>query len=299
MVKKSKLYFTMCVTLLMVAMFGCFTAMASNDLMVSADKTLTSKFNKYDNVTVKSGATLSLGARSGEPVGLEVVKSLVVAEGAKITGDGLLIFHRGATFSGITLYYKYQGEYLAIPKGMQLDGLGNEADDYKPEFYFDKARQIYVLNAEFNGGDPFQLNISERHISVMKKDKHKLTLSGITEGVKWSTSDKSIATVSAKGVVKAKKTGSVVITATYEGKEYICDVDVVDVGLNFKELFMNVGNEFFLQLNGATLKSVSSSNKKVAKISKKLLVSAVGVGECTLTVKCKDGTKYKCKVMVE
>lgn len=297
--KRIKIGFTICLMLMLVAIFGGSVAKASNDLTVSSNKQLTSKFNNYDNVKIKSGATLSLAKRSGEPVGLEICKSLVVEKGGKLAGDGILIFHRGATFSGVTLYYIYDGEYRAIPKGMQLDVLGDRADDFKPEFYYDSSKGVYVLNSKLNGGNPFEVNLSEREICVAKNGKHQLSLAGVTEGVKWSTSDESIATVSKSGVVIGKGLGRAVITATYGDQECFCDVEVVNRGLSFKEMYLKKGTEFFLRLTGTDVKSVKSSNKKIATISKKLAVFGVEVGDCTITVKGKNGKKYKCKVHVE
>jgi hypothetical protein len=45
--------------------------------------------------------------------------------------------------------------------------------------------------------------------------------------VKWTSSKKSVATVSSKGVVKAKKKGTATITAKVSGKKYTCKVTVL------------------------------------------------------------------------
>lgn len=53
-----------------------------------------------------------------------------------------------------------------------------------------------------------------------------LKLSGTKKKVKWSTSSKKIATVSAKGKVKGKKAGKATITARVGKKQYQCKVTV-------------------------------------------------------------------------
>ena len=53
-----------------------------------------------------------------------------------------------------------------------------------------------------------------------------LKLNGTKRTVKWYTSNKKIATVSSKGVVKTLKAGSVKITAKLAGKSYVCRVTV-------------------------------------------------------------------------
>lgn len=294
----SKAAYTLLVTLLLLTLFGCVAAMASGDLIVSSDKTLSSKFNPHDNVTVKEGVTLTLADRTGDPVGLEIFKSLTVEEGGKITG-GLLIIHREAEIKGMPLYYRYRGQICRIPDGMKLSRLGNADDDYNPNFTYDKKEGKFILDGEINGGDPFEIFISERHVTVILKKTHQLTLSGITEGVKWSSSDKTVAKVSKTGLVTAKKPGRVVITAKYNGKEYTAEVEVVKKGLSQSEMYMNPGMEFMLQLYGYKLKSVKSSDKTVATINKKLVVNAVGPGKCTLTVKTASGKKFKCTVQVD
>lgn len=252
----------------------------------------------FENVTVKKGVKLTLAERAGEPVGLEVTKNLTVEEDAKISGYGLLIFDRNATFKGIDLYYKFKNEFCKIPKGMNFVNLGSDADDYKPTFEYNKQKGIYVLLGEFNGGDPFVLELNRHQIDLVKGETFNLSLSGITEGVTFKSDNKKIATVSKTGVVKAKKIGDIFITAIYDGKEYKCSVRVVNKGFSSNQMFMSEGEKFILQFNGAELKKVKSSNKKVAKISKKLVLSAVGEGKCTLYAYDTEGNKYSCKVYV-
>ena len=56
---------------------------------------------------------------------------------------------------------------------------------------------------------------------------YRLTLQGAdSRKVKWSTSDKKIASVSKKGVVKAKALGEAVVTAKYGKKQFKCKVTV-------------------------------------------------------------------------
>ena len=275
-----------------------FTAYAASDLDVTKDKTLTAKFNKYDNVKVGKNTTLTLAKRAGEPVGLEIRKSLVVEEGGKITGDGILIFDKNATYSGITLYYKYKGELKKIPPMFTLAELGF-AEDCRPNFVFDSKNGVYVLDSEFTGGDPFGIEISSKHLTMVVKDKQQLDLSGFTEEVTWKSSKKSVATVSKTGVVTAKKLGKTVITAVYDGKKYTCEVEVVKKGLNFTDIYMKPDEKFYIALNGTKVKAVASSDKTVARINKKLEITAVSPGECTVTVKGTDGVRYRCKVTVE
>lgn len=289
---------TLLVTFILLASLGCVTAVASSDLVVSSNKTLSNKFNPYDNVTVKEGVTLTLAEKVGEPVGLEVFKSLTVEKGGLITGNGLLIIHREAEIHGMPLYYRYNGKICQIPAGMKLAGLGDKADDYTPTFAYDKKDGKFILVDEFNGGDPFELVISDRFATVILNETKQLSLSGITEGVKWSSSDKSVATVSKTGIVTGKELGRTVITAEYDGREYTSEVEVVNKGLNCSEMYMNPDSEFFLQLNGYKLKSVKSSDKTVATINKKLRLKAIAPGKCTITVKTTSGKKFKCTVQV-
>ncbi|WFR56370.1 hypothetical protein QA584_22570 [Anaerocolumna sp. AGMB13025] len=71
------------------------------------------------------------------------------------------------------------------------------------------------------------VKISKTSLTLTVGNKATLKITGTTKEVKWSTSKKSVATVS-KGKVIAKKAGSTTITGIVEGKKYTCKVKVVD-----------------------------------------------------------------------
>lgn len=130
--------------------------------------------------------------------------------------------------------------------------------------------------------------------------------------VKWSTSNKKVATVTQDGEVRAVGKGEAKITVTTVdgGFTSVCTVKVVrrvtGVSLNREEVTLTPGKQATLKAkvrpSGASDKSVTwrSSNKKVATVSSKGVVTAKGAGEATITVKTKDGSfKDSCTVFVE
>lgn len=73
-----------------------------------------------------------------------------------------------------------------------------------------------------------KVSISAKTATVKVGKVKKLKLRNATPSkVKWKSSKKSVATVSAKGVVKGKRKGAAVISAKYKGKTYKCRVKVV------------------------------------------------------------------------
>lgn len=69
--------------------------------------------------------------------------------------------------------------------------------------------------------------ISKTSVSVQRYRTCTLKMSGTSQKVTWSTSNKDVATVNSKGKVTAKKEGTATITAKVLGKKYNCKVKVV------------------------------------------------------------------------
>ncbi|MBE6775511.1 MAG: hypothetical protein E7543_04900 [Ruminococcaceae bacterium] len=123
--------------------------------------------------------------------------------------------------------------------------------------------------------------------------------------VTWSSSDTKLATVSADGVVKAIKAGTVTITCTTEdgGKKAKCTVvieqgiKVTGVTLDKTELEANVGTVFNLKAtvepyNASNQKLIwSSTNTSVATVSSNGKVTTLKEGLTYIQVRTDDGRK--------
>ncbi len=72
------------------------------------------------------------------------------------------------------------------------------------------------------------IKISQKSITLEVGNSTKLKLLGTSKKATWTTSNKSIATVSNAGKVTAIKKGSTKITATLNKKKYICNITVKD-----------------------------------------------------------------------
>lgn len=153
--------------------------------------------------------------------------------------------------------------------------------------------------------------LNKKSVSLNVGKTYTLKATGTKGKIVWTSSNKSVATVSSKGVVKAKKKGTAIITAKYGKKKLTCKVTVkqpvTSVKLNNGTVTLTIGKTVTLKATvlpqNANNKAVSwtSSNKKVATVSSAGVVKAVGVGTTTITVKAKDGSQKKasCKVTVK
>ena len=154
-----------------------------------------------------------------------------------------------------------------------------------------------------------KLNKTSISLNVGKTCTLKAT--GTKEKIAWTSSNKSIATVSSKGLVKAKKKGTAVITAKYGKKKLTCKVTVKQpvksVKLNKKTANVTVGKKITLKATvsptTANNKTVmwKSSNTSVATVSSKGVVTGKKKGTVTITATAKDGSGKKavCKISVK
>lgn len=71
-----------------------------------------------------------------------------------------------------------------------------------------------------------EIALNKKSISVAVGNNVTLKLTNAKGKVTWKSSNKSVAKVSSKGVVKGVKIGTATITALYKGKRYLCKVEV-------------------------------------------------------------------------
>ena len=129
-------------------------ACAAGDVVWTQNTRLQMMRNEYDSATVAAGVTVELQNWRPDPMGLEIHKSLTVEPGGTVTG-GCLIFYRGATCTGLDLYYAVAGEEKRLTLTLDEVLAAFPQDDYYPTFLFDPYTGHYVLVADF-GNDPFE-----------------------------------------------------------------------------------------------------------------------------------------------
>ncbi len=131
--------------------------------------------------------------------------------------------------------------------------------------------------------------------------------------VTWTSSDKKVAKVSSKGVVKAISPGKATITCTVKDSGVTAKcvitvkaVAVKSVKLNKTDITVNVGSSYKLKPtfnpSNASNKGVTwkSSNPKVATVDANGVVKGVGAGKAKITCTTKDGKKVaSCTVTVK
>lgn len=149
------------------------------------------------------------------------------------------------------------------------------------------------------------VKINKGRATIYVGNTENLEVVGTDETVTWKSSNKKVATVDKNGVVTAKTKGVTLITATVSGKTLKCKVCVKEPPkpkvyyINKKtEMKVTKGKTYTFSVTGTKAVSWSSSNKKVATISSKGVVSAKKCGVTTISVKCSNKKTYKSKVMV-
>ena len=130
--------------------------------------------------------------------------------------------------------------------------------------------------------------------------------------VLWTSSDKSIATVSSTGVIKAVSNGTCkIIATTTDGTNLSASVNItVALPIKATGITTNITNYTITTIHdvptfratitptNTTNKTVkwSSSNTNVATVSESGVVTAVGNGTCTITATTTDGTNLSASV---
>ena len=155
---------------------------------------------------------------------------------------------------------------------------------------------------------PTSVKLSSKTLSLYEGTAKKLKATVLpanaeNRSVKWSSSDKNVATVDKNGNVKAVSSGTAVITVkTAEGgKVAKCTVNVLkhvsSVRFDASEVKLNLGQSATLKATvlpaNASNKAVkwSTSNSAVVSVSESGVVKAVSGGSAVITVTTVDGAK--------
>ena len=103
--------------------------------------------------------------------------------------------------------------------------------------------KIYGVTINVQKAKKKKISLSKTKLTLTVGKKSTLKLKNATASkVKWSSSKKSVASVSSKGVVKAKKAGKATIKAKYKGKTYKCTVTVKKKTSSSKAAFNKLKN---------------------------------------------------------
>lgn len=86
------------------------------------------------------------------------------------------------------------------------------------------VRSPFAVTAQAAVGSSVRISTKKKTLFVGKS--FTLKIRGTGKKVRWTSSDKSVASVSSKGKVTAKKPGTAVITGKVGGKKYTCRVTV-------------------------------------------------------------------------
>lgn len=281
--------------------------------------TKTKKTSTYYELTksdLKKGIIYGLDVRADGTVYYTLVNGYFKPTKCKVKGSGTTVtkyniaFHgNGATSGSMSKLKdkKYGTSYTLPANAFERTNYvfkgWNTKKDGSGTFYKDKAS---IKNLTKTNGKTVTLYAQWEKIGISDKTKtiyvgssYTLKLTGTTiKSV--SSSNKKVATVTSKGKVTAKKAGKATITLKGKnGKSYKCKVTVKKPYISDKKKTLSVGEQYKLKLTGTTIEAAVSSDEKVATVTSKGKIAAKKAGKTTITLKGKDGKKYKCIVTVQ
>lgn len=158
------------------------------------------------------------------------------------------------------------------------------------------ALSTFPLTTETQAATP---KISRTKATLTKGKQLKLKVTGTKKKPKWSSDKKKVATVTNKGVVKARGKGTAKITAKVGKKKLVCRVMVEAPKLNKSHLTVEVGKTATLKVTGTKGKvKWYTSDRNTATVTQKGVVRGIGIGSCRVYAKVNGGT-FLCMVYVK
>ena len=229
--------------------------------------------------------------------------------------DGTIEDYPGAATYKFRYYLGTLTMYNASGKAVKVMGVVEAEQSYLLLLdYATGAVAYYTSSAALVSG----LTLSESTLTLNSGSTAQLTVTAtppdaLNPSVTWSSSDESVATVDATGLVTAVAGGTCTITAAAvdgSGKTATCQVTVVQLvtGITLSETSLRLESDGYKKLT-ATIEPSNASNKEVtwtssdenvAEVTKTGGVAAIGEGQCTITCAATDGSGVfaTCSVVV-
>ena len=305
-----------------------------SEVAVTFDQALPSDFQAQYTVDGKEAAyangklttgSLALGAHkvvitdiSGTyaPIVTEFTVNTDKLPAAYNIGTGKIVAADDATAEDLAAYIKSiskvkvgETEYAASGRGAKVivkeDGSLDLTDLQVTEgTVFEVTATRYKNNLVFTYEEAkFSLDVTEKTLYVKGKDTVTLKAdTNLSDKITWSSSNKKVATVNSKGVVTAKAKGTAVITATCGEYKATCKVSVKTPTLKLAKTSasIKVGKKTTIKATATPTGTVkyTSSNKKIATVSSKGVVTGKKKGTAKITVTC-NGVSKTFKVTVK
>lgn len=169
-----------------------------------------------------------------------------------------------------------------------------------------------------------KISLNKKSVFMNVKSSLTLKLKGAKGKIVWKSTNKSVATVSKKGKIKAKKAGKTIIIAKHKNKSYKCKVvvknkkvkaknnkkneakiiNVTNLSLNTDEIALFEGDSYNLVYSllpqNATIQEVkwSTSDDSVAEVDSKGVIIAKSEGVATIQAKANDNSEKTANCIV-
>ena len=237
----------------------------------------------------------------------DILEEIVVPR--RVTSIDGYAFTNAVKFHAITIprsVTSIASTAFSYPQKLTIYGV---AGTYAETFANEKS--ITFVDKQVNA-ESVSLNTSE--ISLAKGASQTLVLSvspvDCTDAVSWKSSNTSVATISDTGALKAVGLGTATIKVVVGSKSASCKVTVyqpvTSISLNRSSLSMGALDTFQLTATVSPSTAVNkdvtwfSSAPEIASVTDNGLVTALGKGKATITVKAADGSgvSRSCSVTV-
>lgn len=296
----------------------------------SSSNTNVAKVNQQGKVTAVAIGAATITAKANDGSGMKgscAVKVAYAATGLTLDKTSLTFAKPGMT---ATVTATVRPEYATDKTVLWTSSNKNVAVVNSSGRVTAVAGGMAVITATAVGGDNLWVNcivtvtqpVTSLKLSSTSKTVNagsKFTLkptiapaNATNKALKWTSSNKSVATVSASGRVTARKAGTATITAKTSdgGKSVVCNVKVKQpvTGIKLSTSVTTIsGKGKTAQLKAAvspadaTSKKVAwkSSNTKVATVNANGKVTAKAAsGTCTITCTAKDGSGKSAKYTI-